>query len=111
MHLSYLSFTTHIGIGPLCNIIENTDAKSLMYECVSTVVQGLPYTKKSDGSLAKNTVDIVRLCSTKLRELVQDEDQNLKYLGLVGFSHLMVFDRRAVTEQRGLVLQVSVLEY
>lgn len=80
-----------------------------MYECVSTVVQGLPYTKKSDGSLAKNTGDIVRLCSTKLRELVQDQDQNLKYLGLVGFSHLMLFDRRAVTEQRGLVLQVGLL--
>ena len=78
-----------------------------MYECVSTVVQGLPYTRKSDGSLAKNAADIVQLCSSRLREFVQDPDQNLKYLGLVGFSRLMKFDRRAVTEQRGLVLQVS----
>ena len=82
-----------------------------MYECVSTVIQGLPYTKKSDGSLAKNTADIVQLCAARLREFVQDADQNLKYLGLVGFSRLMIFDRRAVTEQRGLVLHVSIQTY
>ena len=77
---------------------------------VSTVIQGLPYAKKSDGPLAK-TADIVQLCSARLREFVQDADQNLKYLGLVGFSRLMIFDRRAVTEQRSLVLHVSIQTY
>ena len=92
-------------MGPLCNIIQSTDAKSLMYECVSTVISGLPHVRKSDGSNDKNIQDIVLLCSSKLREFVSEQDQNLKYLGLVGFSHLMSFSKAAVTEERGLVLQ------
>ena len=92
-------------MGPLCQIIQQTDAKSLMYECVSTVIHGLPHVRKADGSNDKNIQDIVVLCSSKLREFVQEKDQNLKYLGLVGFSTLMTFSKQAVTEERGLVLQ------
>ena len=76
-----------------------------MYECVSTVVSGLPHVRKDDGSNDANIQDIVLLCQTKLREFVQETDQNLKYLGLVGFSSLMKFSKSAVTEERGLVLQ------
>lgn len=92
-------------MGPLCQIIQQSDAKSLMYECISTVISGLPHVRKSDGSNDKNIQDIVVLCSTKLRAFVQETDQNLKYLGLVGFSNLMSFSKSAVTEERGLVLQ------
>ena len=92
-------------MGPLCQIIQQSDAKSLMYECVSTVISGLPYVRKSDGSNDQNIQEIVTLCSSKLRAFVQETDQNLKYLGLVGFSQLMAFSKSAVTEERGLVLQ------
>ena len=92
-------------MGPLCQIIQQSDAKSLMYECVSTVIAGLPHVRKSDGSNDSNIRDIVVLCTSKFREFVKETDQNLKYLGLVGFSNLMNFSKAAVTEERGLVLQ------
>lgn len=47
------------------------------------------YTKKPDGSDAKNAPAVVRLCTDRLREMVRDPDANLKYLGLTGLTSLM----------------------
>jgi hypothetical protein len=90
---------------PLANIVQNTPAKSLLYECISTITFALQYTKKADGSDAKNAPAVVRLCTDRLREFVRDPDQNLKYLGLVGLVQLMKSNPRVVAEHRELVLQ------
>ena len=60
--------------------------------------------KKADGSDSRNAPGVVRLCADHLRQFVDDPDQNLKYLGLVGFVELMKSHPRAVVEHRELVL-------
>lgn len=74
---------------PLAEIVKNTPAKSLLYECVHTITLCLPYCRKSDGSMPASVPDIVALCAQTLKEFVEEKDQNLKYLGLVGFGSLM----------------------
>jgi len=89
---------------PLATIIQNTPAKSLQYECIYTVTKCLPHTKKPDGSDARNVPAVVRLCNDQLRLFVNDADQNLKYLGLVGLLQLMESHPRVVAEHRDVVL-------
>lgn len=43
---------------------------------------------------------MVGICAEKLREFVEDQDQNLKYLGLCGLASLMLSFPRAVAEFR-----------
>jgi AP-3 complex subunit delta len=90
---------------PLSTIIQNTNAKSLQYECIHTITLALPFTKRDDGSEAKNVPAVLNLCTQQLRSLVQDDDQNLKYLGLVGLLQLMQSYPRVVVEQRELILK------
>lgn len=75
-----------------------------MYECISTITFALQHTKRPDGTDAKNAPAVVRLCTDKLREMVRDPDQNLKYLGLTGLMGLMRSNPRVVAEHRELVL-------
>ena len=89
---------------PLATIIQNTTAKSLQYECISTITLALPYTKREDGSDAKNITNILLLCNQQLQSLVKDDDPNLKYLGLVGYIQLMISHPRLVIEQKDLIL-------
>lgn len=92
-------------LDPLCTIIQNTGAKSLQYECIYTLTEALPYSKREDGSDAKNAPAVIKLCSDYLRGFIEDSDQNLKYLGLVGLAQLMKSQPRCVVEHRDLVLQ------
>ena len=90
---------------PLATIIQNTSAKSLQYECINTVTLALPYTKRDDGSDAKNVPAVVKLCSDSLRQFIDDVDQNLKYLGLVGLVSLMASHPRAVVDHKDVVIR------
>lgn len=74
---------------PLADIVRHTPAKSLLYEAVHAITLCLPYCRKSDGSMPANVPEIVALCAQTLKEFVEEKDQNLKYLGLVGFGSLM----------------------
>lgn len=74
---------------PLSQIVRSTPAKSLMYEAVHAITLCLPYCRKNDGSVPPIVPEIVDLCAKTLRDFVEEKDQNLKYLGLVGFSTLM----------------------
>ncbi len=74
---------------PLADIVRNTPAKSLLYEAVHAITLCLPYCRKSDGSMPASVPEIVALCAQTLKEFVEEKDQNLKYLGLVGFGSLM----------------------
>mmetsp|Transcript_22386 Transcript_22386/g.22573 ORF Transcript_22386/g.22573 Transcript_22386/m.22573 type:complete len:1277 (+) Transcript_22386:138-3968(+) len=90
---------------PLATIIQNTTAKSLQFECINTVTHALPYTKRDDGTDAKNVPTIVKLCSDNLRQFIEDPDQNLKYLGLVGLVTLMQSHPKATVDHRDIVLK------
>lgn len=90
---------------PLATIIQSTSAKSLQYECIYTVLEALTYTKREDGSDAKNVPEIVKLCSDHLREFIESSDQNLKYLGLVGLVSLMRSNTKCIIDHRDIILK------
>lgn len=75
---------------PLAEIVKNTQAKSLLYEAVHTITLCLPYCRKADGSMPSCVPAIVALCAETLKSFIEETDQNLKYLGLVGFGSLMI---------------------
>jgi AP-3 complex subunit delta-1 len=91
-------------IDPLVTLITNNTAKSLQFECVSTLTTAFLYTKKEDGTDAKNVPAAVKICSDHLRQFIVDTDQNLKYLGLVGLINLMQSHPRMVVEHRDIIL-------
>jgi len=90
---------------PLVTIIQNTGAKSLQYECIYTCCIALLYTKREDGSDAKNVPATVKICSEHLRSFIEHDDQNLKYLGLVGLAELLKSHPKAVVDHRDLILK------
>ncbi len=90
---------------PLSTIIQNTTAKSLQYECIYTISLALPHTRREDGTDAKNVPAVLALCSTHIKELIENEDPNLKYLGLVALVQLLSSHPRVVVEMRELVLK------
>lgn len=90
---------------PLATIIQNTPAKSLLYECIQTVTTCLLYTQKTGGQQPKNVAAVVRLCNVHLRRYIEDPDQNLRYLGLVGLANLMLSHAFVVEEHQELILE------
>eukprot|EP01096_Ripella_sp_DP13-Kostka_P016455 TRINITY_DN801_c0_g1_i1.p1 TRINITY_DN801_c0_g1~~TRINITY_DN801_c0_g1_i1.p1 ORF type:complete len:1173 (-),score=657.80 TRINITY_DN801_c0_g1_i1:49-3567(-) len=78
---------------PLSNIINTTTATSLLYECIQTCTTGLPENKT-----------LLRLCISKLRAFIEDQDQNLKYLGLCALYNIMKIDPKAVQEYKDVVV-------
>jgi AP-3 complex subunit delta-1 len=80
-------------VEPLSNLINNTPATSLLYECIQTCTIGMG-----------EQLSLIKLCITKLRSFVEDPDQNLKYLGLLALNNIMKIHPKAVAEHRDLVL-------
>ncbi|KAF0699488.1 Aste57867_9958 [Aphanomyces stellatus] len=97
-------------LDPLATIIQNTPAKSLLYECISTVTTALLYTQKSDGTQPRNVPAIVKLCNDHLRRYIEDPDQNLRYLGLVGLSNLMQSHPHVISEHQQIILECLNVE-
>eukprot|EP01006_Ploeotia_vitrea_P035752 TRINITY_DN65931_c11_g1_i1.p1 TRINITY_DN65931_c11_g1~~TRINITY_DN65931_c11_g1_i1.p1 ORF type:complete len:1157 (+),score=279.43 TRINITY_DN65931_c11_g1_i1:72-3542(+) len=80
-------------VDPLTNIINTTPAKSLLYECLTTITIGLT---KYTG--------ILKLALEKLKGFVEDRDQNLKYLGLLGLYNIMKFNPKYLSDMRETVI-------
>eukprot|EP00026_Physarum_polycephalum_P000665 Phypoly_transcript_00666.p1 GENE.Phypoly_transcript_00666~~Phypoly_transcript_00666.p1 ORF type:complete len:1220 (+),score=294.05 Phypoly_transcript_00666:473-3661(+) len=80
-------------VEPLGNLINNTPATSLLYECIQTCTIGMG-----------EQLSLIKLCITKLRSFVEDPDQNLKYLGLLALNNIMKIHPKAVAEHRDLIL-------
>ena len=89
---------------PLAHIVKTTAAKSLLYECISTVTKALVHVVIQDDDIRKRVEQIVALCAAKLKEFIRDTDQNLKYLGLVGFVELTKSYPYVAQEHKDLVL-------
>ncbi|XP_021727692.1 AP-3 complex subunit delta-like [Chenopodium quinoa] len=81
-------------VGPICEIMQRSMAKSLVFECIRTVVSSL-----SDHESA------VKLASVKIKEFLSEDDPNLKYLGLQALSDLATKHLWAVLENKDVVLK------
>uniref|UniRef100_A0A8D2JQA8 AP-3 complex subunit delta-1 n=1 Tax=Sciurus vulgaris TaxID=55149 RepID=A0A8D2JQA8_SCIVU len=88
-------------IEPLTNLIHSTSAMSLLYECVNTVIAVLI----SLSSGMPNHSASIQLCVQKLRILIEDSDQNLKYLGLLAMSKILRTHPKSVQAHKDLILQ------
>ncbi|KAI4350931.1 hypothetical protein L6164_005334 [Bauhinia variegata] len=81
-------------VKPICEHIQRTGAKSLMFECIRTVVTSL-----SDYESA------VKLSVSKIRELLVDDDPNPRYLGLQALSVVAQKHSWAVLENKEAVIK------
>ncbi|VDI68190.1 AP-3 complex subunit delta [Mytilus galloprovincialis] len=88
-------------IEPLTNLIHSTSAMSLLYECINTVIAVLI----SISSGIPNHTASIQLCVQKLRILIEDSDQNLKYLGLLAMSRILQSHPKSVQCHKDLILQ------
>ncbi|KAM5237869.1 AP-3 complex subunit delta-1 [Ctenodactylus gundi] len=88
-------------IEPLTNLIHSTSAMSLLYECVNTVIAVL--ISLSSGMPSHSAS--IQLCVQKLRILIEDSDQNLKYLGLLAMSKILRTHPKSVQSHKDLILQ------
>ncbi|KAH7641583.1 ap-3 complex subunit delta-1-like protein [Dermatophagoides farinae] len=87
-------------IEPLTNLIHSTSAMSLLYECINTVIAVLI----SISSGLPNHNASIQLCVQKLRILIEDSDQNLKYLGLLAMNKILKTHPKSVQSHKDLVL-------
>eukprot|EP01029_Cantina_marsupialis_P006287 TRINITY_DN1687_c0_g1_i1.p1 TRINITY_DN1687_c0_g1~~TRINITY_DN1687_c0_g1_i1.p1 ORF type:complete len:709 (-),score=152.90 TRINITY_DN1687_c0_g1_i1:512-2638(-) len=84
---------------PLAHIIQTNNAKSMQFECLNALIVCLEHLDE-DTTESKGILSLVKMCFSKIHEFVQSNDQNLKYLGLVGLSNLMRSHPRLVMQQR-----------
>lgn len=73
---------------------------SLLYECINTVIAVLI----SISSGMPNHAASIQLCVQKLRILIEDSDQNLKYLGLLAMSKILKTHPKSVQSHKDLIL-------
>ncbi|KAH6807685.1 hypothetical protein C2S51_028793 [Perilla frutescens var. frutescens] len=81
-------------VEPICELMRVMGAKSLVFECVRTILTSL-----SDFDSA------VKLAVAKLREFLIDDDPNLKYLGLQALSIVAQKNIWALVENKDLVVK------
>jgi AP-3 complex subunit delta-1 len=78
---------------PLTNLIHSTSAMSLLYECVNTMIAAVP-----------NHTASMQLCVTKLKVMIEDPDQNLKYLGLLSLGRILKHHPKVVQAHKDMIL-------
>ncbi|KAK4843660.1 hypothetical protein QYF36_011251 [Acer negundo] len=79
---------------PICEHMRRTGAKSLMFECIRTVVSSLSEYESA-----------VKLAVVKIQEFLVDDDPNLKYLGLHALSIIAPNHMWAVLENKDFVIR------
>ena len=65
-------------VEPLTTLINSTSAMSLLYERIHTIIIEMP-----------NHSAAMQLCVSKFTLFIEDNDQNLKYLGLLAMSQIL----------------------
>ncbi|KAJ3316334.1 AP-3 complex subunit delta, partial [Gonapodya sp. JEL0774] len=91
-------------VAPLTNLINQTRAMSLLYECIHTVLTGGFLSPEVAGTIGTEVNQLATACVTKLRAFVEDQDPNLKYLGLYLLLKLLPVNPKAVSEYRETIL-------
>ncbi|KAI0167081.1 Adaptor protein complex AP-3 delta subunit [Hypoxylon sp. FL1284] len=88
---------------PLTEIIQTTPAMSLLYECISGIIQGGILGSEED---ADGREEIASLCVNKLRGMIMiDGDPNLKYVALLAFNKIVVTHPWLVSQQEDVILE------
>lgn len=87
---------------------------SLLYECINTVIAVLiSISNQGPGDYSSSIqVDFLifvkrtfKLCVQKLGVLIEDSDQNLKYLGLLAMGRILQTHPKAVQAHKDIVLR------
>lgn len=91
-------------IEPLTTLIHSTSAMSLLYECINTVIAVL----LTVSAEVPNRNAAVNLCVQKLRVLIEDADQNLKYLGLLAMSRILQAHPKSVSAHKDIILSTCL---
>lgn len=81
-------------VEPICEFMRRTEAKSLLFECIRTVLSSLSEYESA-----------VKLAVVKVREFLVDDDPNLKYLGLQALSIIAPKHLWAVLENKDFVIK------
>ncbi|CAG9569306.1 putative adaptor complex protein (AP) 3 delta subunit 1 [Leishmania major strain Friedlin] len=83
-------------VEPITNLINTTGAKSVQYECLLAVANGM-----------SQVSSLKKLAAEKIRGFVEDADPNLKFLGLEALSLLVASSesRKLLADQREVVLR------
>ncbi|CAC9450408.1 putative adaptor complex protein (AP) 3 delta subunit 1 [Leishmania infantum JPCM5] len=83
-------------VEPITNLINTTGAKSVQYECLLAVANGM-----------SQVSSLKKLAAEKIRGFVEDADPNLKFLGLEALSLLVASseNRKLLADQREVVLR------
>ncbi|XP_047973587.1 AP-3 complex subunit delta-like [Salvia hispanica] len=81
-------------VEPICEIMRTMGAKSLVFECVRTILTSL---SEHDSA--------VKLAVGKVREFLLEDDPNLKYLGLQALAIVAQNNISAVVENKDLVVK------
>lgn len=102
---SLVPFEPKLGrrlLEPLTNLINSTSAMSLLYECINTVIAILiSISSEGPGDYTPS----IQLCVQKLGVLIDDSDQNLKYLGLLAMGRILQTHPKAVQAHKDIVLR------
>ena len=89
-------------VRPLTHLIRSTTAMSLLYECISGIIQG----GILDGSdTTSEGDDVANLCIGKLRGMIVVEgDPNLKYVALLAFNKIVLSYPILVSMQQDVIM-------
>ena len=89
-------------VRPLTKILRETSAMSLLYECISGIIQG----GILDGAEAGVDVDeVADLCISKLRGMIVLEgDPNLKYVALLAFNKIVGSHPKFISQQQDVIM-------
>jgi AP-3 complex subunit delta-1 len=80
-------------VEPLTNLITTSGAKSVQYECIYAVANGM-----------SKVSALTKLACEKMKYFVEDPDQNLKYLGLDAMTRVMIENPKMLSDQREVIL-------
>ncbi|KAI4659594.1 uncharacterized protein J4E79_006129 [Alternaria viburni] len=88
---------------PLTKIIRETSAMSLLYECISGIIQG-GILEAVEGTAEGE--EVAKLCVGKLRGMMIIEgDANLKYVALLAFEKIVTSHPYLVSQQQDVILE------
>ncbi|EXJ75935.1 uncharacterized protein A1O5_00443 [Cladophialophora psammophila CBS 110553] len=89
-------------VRPLTKLIQETTAMSLLYECISGIIQGGILDGAESGVDVEEVAD---LCISKLRGMiVLDGDPNLKYVALLAFNKIVATHPALVSMQQDVIM-------
>ncbi|KAI8352965.1 adaptin N terminal region-domain-containing protein, partial [Mortierella sp. GBAus27b] len=90
---------------PITSLIQTTPALSLLYECIHTVIAGGMLATTGSGSNVEQANMLAATCVTKLRTFLEDQDQNLKYIGLLALTKILPTHPHLVGEHKDIILK------